>query len=87
MRILVYSLCVAIALLCAWLLVRAYYRTKFNLLFWSSVYFFGQIVIGVLVILDNFVFPEFSLYPFRLIISFVSIVSLLYGLIFMREEI
>ncbi|MBL8022064.1 MAG: hypothetical protein JNM27_20480 [Leptospirales bacterium] len=62
-------------------------RTKFNLLFWSSVYFIGQIVTGVLVILDNLLFPELDLYPVRLIISFASILALLYGLMFMREEV
>lgn len=86
MRIAVYSLCFIIALVCVFLLFRAHRRTNFNLLFWSGLYFVGQLIACALVILDRFVFADVDLYPLRLSINFVSICALLYGLIFMRQE-
>ena len=86
MRFLVYALCIAIALMCAWLLLRAYARSGYNLLLWSGIFFIGQVVNGILVIVDIFVFPDVDLRIGRLIIVFISVLALLYGLIFMREE-
>jgi len=39
MAAVIYSLCAITAALCAWLLVRAYLRTRSGLLLWSSMSF------------------------------------------------
>ena len=81
----VYLLGVAITLSCAVLLIRAYTRVRKRLLLWSGVCFFGLAVSNVLVFLDLVIFPDVDLYRWRLLAAAVSMLLLLYGLIWEGE--
>ncbi len=83
---LIYTLCAATALLCAWLLLRAYRSGNNRLIFWSGVFFSIQTVNNVLLIADKLVVPLIDLSIWRHIIALLAISLLLYGLI-MRTEV
>jgi hypothetical protein len=69
--------------LCAFLLLRGYARVKQRLLLWSGLCFVGLMLSNAVLLLDLAVFPtEVSLYTWRLAIAAVSMLLLLYGLIF-----
>jgi hypothetical protein len=68
--------------LCALLLLRAYARVRQRLLLWSGLCFAGLTLSNVLVVVDLAVVPEFSMYAWRLAVAAVSLLLLLYGLIF-----
>jgi hypothetical protein len=68
--------------LCALPLLRAYARVRQRLLLWSGLCFAGLTLSNVLVVVDFAVVPEFSMYAWRLAVAAVSLLLLLYGLIF-----
>ena len=68
--------------LCALLLLRAYARVRQRLLLWSGLCFAGLTLSNALVVLDLAVIPQFSMYAWRLSAAAVSLLLLLYGLIF-----
>ena len=68
--------------LCALLLLRAYARVRQRLLLWSGLCFAGLTLSNALVVVDLAVIPEFSMYAWRLSVAAVSLLLLLYGLIF-----
>jgi fluoride ion exporter CrcB/FEX len=68
--------------LCALLLLRAYSRVRQRLLLWSGLCFAGLTLSNILVVVDLAVVPEFSMYAWRLAVAAVSLLLLLYGLIF-----
>jgi hypothetical protein len=68
--------------LCALLLLRAYARVRQRLLLWSGMCFAGLTLSNALVVVDLAVVPEFSMYAWRLAVAAVSLLLLLYGLIF-----
>lgn len=68
--------------LCALLLLRAYGRVRQRLLLWSGLCFAGLTLSNALVVVDLAVVPELSMYAWRLAIAAVSLLLLLYGLIF-----
>lgn len=68
-------------LLCAVLLLRAYFRVRRRLLLWSGLCFVGLTVSNFLVFADLVWLPETDLYTLRLGSTAVSICLLLYGLI------
>jgi hypothetical protein len=69
------------ALLCAILLLRAYYNVRRRLLLWSGLCFVALTISNILVIADLVLFPKIDLYSYRLISAAVAMVLLLYGLI------
>jgi hypothetical protein len=77
----VYSLCALTALVCAWLLLLAWRRSRFRLLLWSSICFMGLTVNNLLLLLDKLIFPEIDLSLWRLTTALVSLSVLLFGLI------
>ncbi len=81
----VYLLGVAVTLSCAVLLIRAYTRVKKRLLLWSGICFLGLALSNVLVFLDLVIFPNIDLYRWRLMAAAVSMLTLLYGLIWDGE--
>jgi hypothetical protein len=81
----IYSLCALTALLCAWLLLRAYWGRGNILLFWSGLFFVIQTWNNVLLVIDKVVFPHIDMSIIRHGIALAAIVVLLYGLI-MRTE-
>jgi hypothetical protein len=71
--------------LCAVLLLIAYSRVKQRLLLWSGLCFGGLTLSNALVVVDLAVVPEFSIYLWRLGVAALSLLLLLYGLIFESE--
>jgi hypothetical protein len=79
---LVYILCTLTSVGCAVLLWRGYRKTQQRLLWWSAVSFAILAVANALLFLDLIVLPNFDLLTLRNAITLVSIMVLLYGLIF-----
>jgi hypothetical protein len=78
----IYGLCALVALLCAYLLLRAWSRSRYRLLFWSGLCFAGLTVNNVLLITDKIFLPtQVDLSLLRILVSLASIVVLLFGLI------
>jgi Family of unknown function (DUF5985) len=69
--------------LCAFLLLRAYARVRQRLLLWSGLCFAGLTVSNSILIVDLSIVPDdVSLYGWRLGTAAVSMLLLLYGLVF-----
>jgi hypothetical protein len=77
----VYMLGILTSAICAVLLWRGYRGSKKGLLLWSSLCFTGFAINNLLVFLDLVIFPKQDLYVFRLATATISLVLLLYGLI------
>ncbi|HZS03242.1 MAG TPA: DUF5985 family protein [Blastocatellia bacterium] len=70
---LIYGLCALTALLCAWLLL------------WSGLCFAGLTLNNLILIADKLIFPEVDLSVWRLMLALISMMVLLYGLIWNAE--
>ena len=81
----VYLLCAATCLLCAVMLFRGYARSKVRLLFWSGLCFTGLMLDNLLLYADIVVFPDVKLHIWRKAPGLISLVLLLYGLIWDSE--
>ena len=82
----IYTLCALTSLACAVLLLASYRRTRHRLLFWSGWSFVAMTVNNMFLVLDKIVFPDtINLLPVRLIAALVSMLLLLYGLIYEKE--
>ncbi len=77
----IYGLCAMTALLCAWLLLQAYRRSRYRLLLWSGLCFAGLTLNNMLVVLDNALGPAADLHTWRLVVGLLAMLVLLYGLI------
>ncbi len=86
MGAIVYGFGVVVTLCCGVLLTRAYLNVRKRLLLWSAICFYGLAVSNLLVFLDLIVFPEVNLYPYRLGTAAISLLVLLYGLIWEGEK-
>ena len=75
-----------VAGLCAVLLLRAYGSVRKQLLLWAGMCFAGLSVSNGLVVADLFLIPEIDLYRWRLGVAALSMVLLVYGLIFESEK-
>lgn len=82
---LIYSLCALTALLCAWLLLRAYRRNGYKLLLWSGLCFAGLTLNNALLIVDKFLVTYVDLSAWRLILAVAATLVFLYGLIWDSE--
>jgi uncharacterized protein DUF5985 len=82
---LVYGLCMLTALMCAWLLLQAYQRTHYRLLFWCSLFFSIAALNNILLVVDKLVVAEIDLTVYRYAVALVSLFVLLPGLILERE--
>jgi hypothetical protein len=84
----VYILGTLTTLLCAVLLLRAYSRVRLRLLLWSGLCFIGLTVSNALVFVDLVVLAgvDLSLHRWRLGTAAVSMIVLLYGLIWESDE-
>jgi hypothetical protein len=81
----IYSLCAITALLCAWLLLRAYRRSRYRLLLWGGICFVGLTLNNILVMVDKFIVPYMDLSNWRLLVALISVMVLLYGLVWDSE--
>jgi hypothetical protein len=81
----IYSLCMLTALVCAWLLLRAWRRSRYRLLLWSGLCFAGLTVNNLLLVVDKVVLPAVDLSIWRTSVALVAMAVLLYGLIWESE--
>ena len=81
MAALIYGLCGIMAGTCAWLLLRAYGKSGYRLLFWSGIYFLLSTINSVFLMVDKLVLPHVDLSLLRFGLGFVAVVILLIGLI------
>ena len=81
MAALSYTLCALTALFCSLLLLRGYYRSRYKLLLWGGLCFFGLTLNNALLVADKLFFPEVNLFTWRLICALLAMMVLLYGLI------
>ena len=78
----VYVLGIVVTLACSVFLLRAYVRVRQKLLLWSGLCFAGLAISNLLVFVDLVVLPAtVDLYRWRLGTAAVSILLLVYGLI------
>jgi len=77
----VYALCMLTSALCAVLLWRAYRASRARLLLWSSLAFIGLACNNLLLFVDLVVVPTVDLSLYRALMSAVSVMVLLLGLI------
>jgi hypothetical protein len=77
----IYVLCLAASASCAYLLLRAYFRNRTRLLFWSGLCFVFLAINSLVVIADILIFPELDLQPYRHAASLLAVGTLLFGLI------
>jgi hypothetical protein len=82
----IYFLDALISLVCFALLWRGYARSKNQLLFWSAICFFGLGCSNGLLFIDLAIFPaSVNLFTWRLAVTALSLLCLLYGLVWERE--
>ena len=81
LEVFIYLLCVATSLLCAYLLARAYRRSKTKLLIWSALCFALLAVNNLVVAADVLLLPTIDLTVLRLATELAAVAVLLYGFI------
>ena len=77
----VYILCFLTSSAVAWLLFRAYLRSRAPVLFWSALGFVGLALNNLIVIFDVIIFPDIPLTPYRNIPALLGMMLMLYGLV------
>lgn len=82
---LIYSLCALTALLCAWLLLKAYRNSGYKLLLWGGLCFIGLTLNNALLIVDKLLVPYIDLSMWRLLLALAAVLVFLYGLIWDSE--
>ena len=81
----VYLLCLAASALCAYLLLRAWSRTRARLLLWSAVSFSLLALNNLFVVGDMLVLPDVDLNWARQLTSLGAAAVLIYGFIWEVE--
>jgi len=77
----IYTLCALTSALCAGLLARAYFRFRSRLLLWSALSFAGLTLNNIALWVDKIVLPAEDLSSVRNALALVSMLILLYGLV------
>jgi hypothetical protein len=77
----IYAVCALTSSACAWLLLRAYARSRVRLLFWSGLAFVGLALNNILLYVDILILPATDLSAWRLIPAAVGLALLCYGLV------
>lgn len=85
MPALVYSLCFATSVICAALLLRAYFKTRARLLLWSAAAFVCLAINNFFVLGDMILFPSVDLLPYRYAAALAAVCVLIYGFIWEVE--
>lgn len=81
----IYLLCVATSLLCAYLLARAYRRGRTKLLIWSAACFGLMALNNLVLAADVLLLPTVDLTILRLGTSLAAVAVLLFGFIWENE--
>ena len=82
---LLYCLCLLASVACAWLLLRAFRRTRAPLLLWSAACFGLLALNNLFVVADMLVFTGTDLTYLRQLSAFAAVAVLLYGFIWEVE--
>jgi hypothetical protein len=82
----VYLLCFLTSSACAWLLARAYRRSRARLLLWSALCFTLLAANNLVVAIDLLVLPEISFSLLRIVLALAAVSVLLFGLAWDVEE-
>jgi hypothetical protein len=77
----VYILCAATSMFCAFLLFRSYRAQRSRLLMLSTLCFVGLAINSIVLFVDLLVLPDIDLRVFRTTAAFVSVLGFLVGLI------
>jgi len=86
MASIVYLLCALTAIVCAWLLMQAYFaRGRYRLLLWSGLCFVGLAANNLLLVIDKLVLPATDLSLWRTGVALAAMAVLLYGLVMDAE--
>lgn len=78
---LVYMLCAATSIFCAFMLFRSFRSARSRLLLLSTVCFLGLAVNSIVLVIDLVVLPELDFRLIRTLAAFVSVFVMLVGLI------
>jgi hypothetical protein len=81
----IYGLCALTAFMCCCLLLLAYARSGYRLLFWGGICFVGLTINNIFVILDELVILSVDLSVWRLLPALLAMSVLIYGLIWDNE--
>lgn len=81
----IFGLCAVTALICAYLLIRGYFRRRSRLLLWSGLCFVGLALSNLLLVIDRLIVPAMDLSIVRLVPAVIGMVLLIYGLIWESE--
>jgi hypothetical protein len=82
----IYLLAAGTCVLCTLLLLRQWRKTRLRLLFWSGVCFFTLTFANILLFVDLIIVPGVSLTFYRLGVTLLAIVFMLYGLVTFRSD-
>lgn len=85
MAAIIYSLCTVFSLGIAVLLWRHFRRTHSRVLYWSALCFTGLTINNFLLVIDKLVMLEDDLSSFRQVTALLSLLLLLFGLIYEEE--
>lgn len=77
----IYGLCALTALWCGGLLLRAYARTRYRLLLWSGICFFGLSANNMMLVVDRILVPSLDMTLLRLLPALIGMLVLMYGLV------
>ncbi|MGH9523174.1 MAG: DUF5985 family protein [Terriglobales bacterium] len=77
----VYILCAVTSIVCAVLLFNGYRASQTPLLFWASVCFSGLALHNVILFVDIILMPNIDLFYLRTGMALMSMLVLLYGLV------
>ena len=77
----IYLLCLATSVLCAYLLWRAYRRSNAKLLMWSSLFFWLLAVNNLVLAVDILLLPENDLSLIRISTALLAVAALLFGFV------
>lgn len=86
MGAIIYGLCTLTSFWCAFLLLKAHQQSRYRLLLWGGVCFAGLTVSNALLVVDKIFLPVTTdLSGWRYGISLLSMMILIYGLIWEKE--
>ena len=77
----VYLLSAATSCLCAFMLLRGYWKSSVRLLFWSGLCFIGLAMENLALYVDVVVVPSYDISLWRRMPGLVAIILLVYGLV------
>ena len=82
----VYSLCLLTSVVCAGLLLRAYFRDRSRLLLWTALSFLLFAVNNLLLVADMIFLPTVDLWIWRQVAAGAALVVLIYGFVMELES-